>query len=385
MGMANAVYMGSLAMPQERGEVAGWQGLTEDELLQVELELSPPVNRAGRFNRGKTDKPVARCGGMLHAALHMANTFRKRKGDDPILKKHLATHVRKSPSHINELLNGKLAVDGSPDHWATCQELLQAILLGVPAASCSSENKQARIFDRVRKLFFQLVDDEHPEAGPLYFSPDAYSSPHGRRPLESKYQILGMANQSLRGNRCCTFYFASGHLSYFHAAENGELTEVGRGVIAAAGAGMRVVYAFPDPSKYGTTPASLGAEQVRCAAVEWGKAQDWPDDVECLFYEIDQRRRRDCLQKAASHIELRPIDLSAVSKNVQHLVGGSFLCPIVRFVFHVQKGETEEKRKLYIVRAPTHSRGRVPYVLEATRDEMDLFLSWLDQFVRNKT
>ncbi len=267
--------------------------------------------------------------------------------------------------------------------WSICERLLEAILLGVPPALRTSYQKSFHIFDRVRKLFFEPVDEDHPEAGPLFFSAEAYSSANGRRPLESKYQLLGMANQSLRCKRSCQIYFASGHLSYFHAAENGQLTEVGRGVIAAAGAGMRVVYAFPDPKKYGRTPASLMAEQVYCAAAEWGKAQDWPDDVECLFYGVDQQTRRRCLLEAASHIELRPIDLSAVSTSARDLVGGSFLCPIVRFVFHVQKGETEEKRKLYIVRAPTHSRGRVPYVLEATRDEMNLFMSWLDQFVRN--
>src|SRR5208282_2021684 len=102
-------------------------------------------------------------------------------------------HVGRSPSHINELLNGKLSVDGTPEHWSICERLLAAILLGVPSASRTSGDKRVRIFDRVRKLFFELVDDEHPEAGPLYFSADAYSSAHGRRPLESKYQLLGMA------------------------------------------------------------------------------------------------------------------------------------------------------------------------------------------------
>jgi hypothetical protein len=375
-----------------------WKGLTVDQLYDLEMLITPPIRRADLFRSEHQHNPLAWCGRMLFRVEEEIKAFCDHDGASDIFPTRgpFANAVGLDVPALGKYLNGKPPVQATnATAWRRCRKLFSAFLVGVPLLDWNDFNgKDPRhvVARRLSEYFFRPKSDS--EEIPAFFGLECFSSGAAQRPAEVKYGILERGFTLLReGGGSIRLFVMSGGISYGMTRDDGELTELGAAVIAAVGAGIEMFLVYPDPSRIGTTEASKDLERLHAAGKRFVAEDRWPEEVMCLVSQMPAQERDSRRLAAMNRLRAVPVDPVAVeddrasgfyatSQNEQSpvVVGGQFLCPILRFVYEEHKSggiARKDRPRCYIARSDTD----VPFAIIASDEEAERVRRWLKAFV----
>lgn len=349
------------------GLASGWTGLTLEELLDLVLEIAPPLHRSDRF---KGSCPTEAASKVLSYVIEQVVEARilphqpERRGPYSI-SKQLQDALKMSGAYVSQLKRGELqAGDGDPVTWKRLESAFRWLVLGASSASVVTDER-LRWIERVSQYLFGK------RAAPsAFFSRAALGNGSPRGLDEAIFNALWMADQALRHNTRCCITAASAAIPFIHVNNHGHLTDSGKALVLAAAAGVRLLLVFPANQTGDGSVARSSAERFVAASEEFVAAGEWPWESACVFHRLVGTTPGELRQRAMRNICLRGVSLNAPGATP------GFLSPAFRFTsFRTYQGDLLSHRAFFLIRAD----GEDPPMYEFGSKEEQVFFDWCRQ------